>query len=76
MGVVDLGDFACVGDLAEPESDELDDVEEADEEEEDFFVLSMDSKGLTAEESAPICEQVCASNAKGDFLASICNEKM
>ncbi|KNC26370.1 hypothetical protein FF38_07548 [Lucilia cuprina] len=58
VGVVDLGDLACVGDLAEPVSEvTLDEEEEADELEPDFLFLSIDSIGLTAEESAPICEQ-------------------
>lgn len=71
LGVVDLGDLACVGDLEAPISvlafDEVDD----EDEDVDFFDLSIASNGLTADESAPICEQVCANNASGLFLASI-----
>lgn len=72
VGVADFGDFACVGDLAEPVSElTLDVDDDADEAEPDFFDLSIESIGLTAEESAPICEQVCANKARGDFFASI-----
>lgn len=77
MGVVDLGDLACVGDLAEPRSEltlEAADVaDETDEAELNFLFLSIESKGFTADESAPICEHVWANNARGLFFVSIYN---
>lgn len=73
--MVDFGDLACIGDLAEPESeltlDAADDADEADDAEFDFLFLSSDNKGFTADESAPIWEHVCANKAKGLFLVSI-----
>jgi len=73
MGVLDFGDLAWWGDLAAEISallEELDDVDE-DEHVPDFLFLSIPKSGFTADESAPICEQVWASSANGLFLASI-----
>lgn len=71
FGVLDLGDLACVGDLEALRSELAFDEVDDEDEDVDFFDLSIASKGLTAEESAPICEQVCANRASGLFLASI-----
>lgn len=54
---------------------ELDDVDDEEQLPLLFLFLSIASKGFTADESAPICEQVWASSASGLFLASIWKEE-
>jgi len=78
IGVLDLGDLAWPeGDLAAEISALLEELDEFDDEEQApgfVLFLSIASRGFTADESAPIWEQVCASRARGLFLASICGE--